>query len=273
MVLDQHEHYLRPLRTGLDTLLAPIQYCVDLPIKTFSLLSTNLASRNTLINDNVALHSEQLLLKAKLQRLIALESENKELRALLKSALQVKNERMVIAQLLSVSMNPLVSELIVDKGSQTGIYEGQPVLDANGVMGQVIQTGPWTSRVLLISDLRSAVPVQDTRNGVRGLIVGHGSLNKLGLMNIPETVDIRAGDLLVTSGLGGHYPEGYPVGTVSYVRHNSGTQFTKIDVIPAAQLDRTRTVLLLWAPHNTATDLPKLAVKSSNKTAGKKDHE
>lgn len=270
MVLDHREHYLAPVHVGLDALVAPIQYTVDVPINTFSRLMTNFSSQQSLLAENTHLKVQQLLLEAKLQKLSALENENSELRNLLKSFPKIHNDRMLIAQLLAVSMNPLVSELILDKGSRDGIYEGQPVLDAHGIMGQIIQDGPWTSRVLLISDLRSAVPVQDLRNGVRGIVVGRGNLMKLSLTNIPETVDVQVGDVLMTSGLGGHYPEGYPVGVISSIRHNSGEQFTKIEVNPLAQLDRTRSVLLLWPTHVPMIDTPKIVNKPTTKNISEK---
>jgi len=269
MLVDHREHYLTPVRVGLDAFVAPLQYLVNTPIRNISTFSSSWTSRQSLLAENTTLRAQQLLLQAKLQKLMALESENSELRALLKSSPKLGNEHMAIAQLLAVSMDPLVSELILDKGLRDGVYEGQPVLDANGVMGQVIQTGPWTSRVMLVTDLRSAIPVQDSRNGVRGIVVGRGSLVNLALTNIPETVDVRAGDTLVTSGLGGHYPEGYPVGIVRSVQHNSGEQFTKIEVVPSAQLDRTRNVLLVWSQHPFSIDLPKSAPKPVTTKTGR----
>ena len=227
MVLDHREHYLTPLRVGLNALVAPVQYLVDAPIKVVETLSSNFSAREALIAENTFLRAQQLLLQAKLQKLIALERDNNELRALLKSSPKVQGERIAVAQLLAVSTDPLTSELVIDKGLHAQIYEGQPVVDATGIVGQVMQVGAFTSRVLLITDIRSAVPVQDARSGVRGIIVGRGNLAKLALTHIAETVDVKVGDVLVSSGLGGHYPEGYPVGVVSLVSHNSGGQLTK----------------------------------------------
>lgn len=269
MVLDHREHYLAPIRTALVAFITPIQYLVDAPFKVTAILSTNLANRRTLLTENEKLHSENLQLKAKLQKFTALESENIELRSLLKSLPKLRNERTAIAQLLAISTNPLVSEFVLDKGSRDGIYEGQPVLDANGILGQIMQTSLWTSRVLLITDLRSAVPVQVTRNGIRGIVIGKGNLAKLALTNIPETVDVRVGDTLVTSGLGGYYPVGYPVGVISSVQHGSGEQFTKITVTPIANLDRARNVLLLWVSHGN-NEAVKPATKTATKSAGGK---
>jgi len=273
MVFDQRLHYLKPVRNTLSAFVAPIQYLVDAPIKLVQAISTNISSRETLLDENAALKAKQLFLQAQLQKLVALQNENVELRALLKSSPHLTNTRTEIAGLLAVSTEPLISEVVLDKGTNSGVYVGQPVLDANGIMGQIIQVGPLTSRLLLISDLRSAVPVQDARNGVRGIVVGQGRLAKLSLTNIPDTVDVMAGDVLVTSGLGGHYPEGYPVGVVTHVQHNTGAQFSSIEVTPSAQLDRNQQVLLIWPPQVPTIDVPKSqpAIKSGGKKLSGKD--
>lgn len=263
MVLDHREHYLKPLRAGLNLTVAPIQYLVNQPVRLLASLNTNLSSRQTLLAQNASLRAEQLLLAAKLQRLIALENENIQLRALLQSSLKIDNERIQVAQLLEVSTDPSVSELVLNKGTHDAVYEGQPVLDATGIMGQIIEVAPLTSRVLLITDIRSAVPVQDSRNGVRGIVMGQGGLEKLVLTNIPETVDVHVGDLLVSSGLGGRYPQGYPVGVISSLHRNVGDQFIKIEVLPSAQLDRSQDVLLPWLPKSPGLVISKTKGKGS----------
>ncbi len=257
MVLDQRQHYLAPLRNALTALVAPLQYLVNAPIRGMQTLSDNLSSRERLLAENTSLKAQQLLLQAQLQNLIALENENKELRALLQATPRLKNQRITIAHLLAVSTGALMSELILNKGRKADIYVGQPVLDANGVMGQIIQVGQLTSRLLLISDLRSAVPVQDARNGVRGIVVGQGHLEKMLLTDIPDTVDVKEGDLLVTSGLGGHYPEGYPMGIVARIQHDTGAQFTHIEVTPSARLNRNQPLLLIWPPAVPDIDVSK----------------
>jgi rod shape-determining protein MreC len=262
MVLDHRTHRLSPVRNTLSAIVTPIQYLVDSPIKWVETGSTTFVSRQALLAENTRLRAQQLLLEAKLQKLIALQTENSQLRALLASLPHLGSTQVVIAQLLAVATEPLVSEVVLDKGQRQGVYEGQPVLDAKGIMGQIIQIGPLTSRVLLIDDLRSAIPVQDSRNNVRGIAIGHGKLASLGLTDIPATVDVKVGDMLVTSGLDGHYPAGYPVGVISRVRQDPADQFTAIDVTPTAQLDRNQYVLLIWPPKAPVVDVPKL---SSNK--------
>lgn len=261
MVLDHRQHYLSPVRNVLTAVVAPVQYAISMPVKFINNLNADLSGRQKLLAENSALRAQQLLLQAQLQKLLALENENTQLRALLASAAHTRNQRVVVAQLLAVDTDPLISEVVLDKGQRDGIYVGQPVLDAFGIIGQVIQIGPLTSRVLLITDLRSAVPVQDTRSGVRGLVVGAGKLSDLSLTDIPNTVDVRVGDVLVTSGLGGRYPAGYPVGIIKAVRHNPSEQFTQIAVQSKAHLNRSQQVLLIWPPKSPASDVMKPSSK------------
>jgi rod shape-determining protein MreC len=273
MVLDHHRaRIFTPVRNTLSTIAAPIQYLVSTPIKWVATFSTHLASRQSLLADNAQLHAQQLLLQAKLQQLSALQNENIQLRALLSSIPHTDATKTDIARLLAVNTDPFINEVVLDRGAHTGVYEGQPVIDAKGIMGEVIQVGTLTSRVMLITDLRSAIPVQDTRNGVRGIAVGRGNLSQLALTDIPTTVDIKPGDNLVSSGLDGHYPAGYPVGVVSRVHQDPGEQFTAIDITPSAQLDRNQFVLLLWPPQTPAIDAPKSQqpIIKTNKTKAKK---
>lgn len=257
MVLDHRLRYLMPVRNTLTAIVAPVQYMVSAPVKWVSEFNSSLQNRQVLLTQNAALRGQQLLLQAKLQQLLALQNENTQLRALLASLPRVENEHVVVAQLLAVDTEPLVSEMVLDKGQHDGVYVGQPVLDAKGIVGQIIQVGPLTSRLMLITDPRSAIPVQNTRNAIRGIIVGRGNLSKLALTDIPNTVDVKMGDVLVSSGLGGHYPPGYPVGTVNQVRYTTGKQFTSIGVTPTADLDRNQQVLLLWPVKMPTIDAPK----------------
>jgi rod shape-determining protein MreC len=264
MVFDHRLHYFASVKNGLITFVTPLQYVVDKPAKYFGGMEANLSSRKELISQNAALRAEHLLLEAKLQRLLAIEKENVQLRALLASSPKSMNERVLVAQLLTVDTDPLISEVVLSKGKHDGVYIGQPVLDAKGIVGQIIEVGTFTSRVLLLTDPRSAIPVQDNRNGIRGIVVGQGHLAKLALTDIPLTVDIKTGDILVSSGLGGNYPEGYPVGVVSRVRYDTGEQFANIEVTPSAQLDRNQLALLIWPPKPLQVDVPKSVLPKGN---------
>lgn len=245
MVLDQKAIFFQKIRSDLSVVVLPIQYLVDVPIKTVHWIVSSVTSQQQLLADNARLRAHELLLQSKLQKLLALERENAQLRELLKSTSHVGGH-VVVAQLLAVDVDPNLQQIIIDKGRRYRVYRGQPVLDAYGVVGQVIHIGPLTSRVMLITDPKSAVPVQDYRNGVRAIVIGQGSSDKLTLINVPDTSDIQKGDLFVTSGLGLRFPVGYPVGVVSELSHTPGKRFATVLLNPSAHIDRTQQVLLAW---------------------------
>jgi len=237
------------IRAAMSLPLAPLQYIVSWPTNFIDNIKSVISTHDDLVKENLSLRAEQLLLRSQLQRLIAIETENNYLKALFQSSKHVKGKTM-IAELLAVDFEPFVNQVILNKGSRDNVYVGQPVLDATGVMGQVIQAGPITSRVLLIDDPRSGVAVQDVRNGIRGVAVGDSYSGKLRLMYVPNTADIQAGDIFLTSGLGDRYPEGYPVGTVISVNKNPAKQFAEVYIQPSARLDSSRQVLLIWNQKN-----------------------
>ena len=246
MTLDHRGQDLEPVRTGLSTLLLPLQHLVDLPDAAGEWVSGVFASRGTLARENERLRREHLELKAQLQKLTALEHENDRLRRLLRSSQKVR-ERVLVAELLNVDLDPYKHLVILDKGSISDAYVGQPVLDADGVMGQLVHVGPLSAQAVLITDPSHALPVQVARNGLRAIVAGTGQLNELEVQHLPNNADIRVGDLLVTSGLGGRFPVGYPVATVSEVHQDPGAAFATISARPAAKLDRSREVLLVWS--------------------------
>lgn len=249
MVMDRRMEDFSSVRSALTLPIAPFQYVVSWPAHMIDNMRTVVSSHDDLVKENFQLKTDQLLLRAQLQRLLAIESENNYLKSLLQSSRQVKGKTL-IADLLAVASEPFVSQVILDKGSKDGVYVGQPVLDAYGVMGQVSQVGPITSRVILINDQRSGVSVQSVRNGIRAVAGGDAYSGKLKLLYIPKTADIRPGDVFMTSGLGGRYPEGYPVGKVLSVTKDPTHQFAVIDLLPSAHLDSSRQVLLVWYQHN-----------------------
>jgi len=245
MYYDHNHNYLKPVHNVLSNIIAPIEYLVDLPVKMIDWFSTSVASRTELQNENAHLRAQHLLLEAKLQKILALEKENSSLRELLASSSHLKGD-VLVAQLLAVNLEPFVQQVILDKGRKHKVYVGQPVLDSHGVMGQVIEVNFSTSRVLLITDSHSALPIQVSRNGVRAIAKGNGAIGTLSLLHVPKSVDIRAGDVLIASGLGQRFPYGYPVGIVNIVEKNPGDDFSKIKVNPSGHLNRSRQVLLVW---------------------------
>jgi rod shape-determining protein MreC len=208
-------------------------------------IKTTVSTHDDLVSENLNLKAEQLLLKAKLQRLNAIETENNYLKALFQSSKQIQGKAL-IAELLAVSTEPFVNQVVLNKGTRDSVYVGQPVLDATGIMGQVIIAGPITSRVLLINDPRSGIAVQSVRNGMRAIAVGDSYSGKLKLMYVPNTADVTVGDAFMTSGLGDRYPEGYPVGKVISVTKDPARQFAEVILQASARLESSRQVLLIW---------------------------
>ncbi len=271
MYVDHQQLTLASFRSRLTWVVTPLQYTIDFPFRFFSLVQSNLSTQQTLLAENTALKARQLFLQAQLQKLIALENENANLRALLKSFPQgsQKISHIEAGQLLAINQSSYCEEVIVDKGSRVGVYVGQPVLDASGVMGQVVTVGPLTSRVLLVTDIRSAVPVENTRNGVRAIAIGQGTSKQLMLIHLPELSEVKVGDLFVTSGLGGNYPQGYPVGMVSSLKTSLGGIFSQIMLKPSAHLDRNTQVLFIWPTQkNVFIDAP--IIPTAHKLSGHK---
>lgn len=248
MVADQRQHLLEPLRAALSLLVTPLHYLANLPDAVVRSVRDRFTPESSLRQDQARLQAENLALKGRLQRLESLEAENRRLHDLLGSSFRV-GERVLIAELLSVDLDPYRHQVLIDKGSASGVFIGQPVLDAKAVMGQVVRVGPTTATVLLISDAAHGLPVRVNRNGLRAVARGTGLINQLDLAYVPHDADLAEGDLLVTSGLGGRFPAGYPVAQVSEVKRESGQPFARVTATPLAQLDSGHEALLVWTLH------------------------
>lgn len=218
----------------------PTQKIINLPTDFVSAVLENLSSKRKLIKENASLHSELLLAYVELQKLKYLEQENLQLSALLKLSKQLKT-KFVIA-----TVSNLGKYTIVDKGKNNNLFIGQLVVDAHGLFGQVIAIEPNFSTILLITDIKSAIPVIITRNGVQAISIGTGHDNSLELVNIPETTDIKTGDFLVTSGVGQRFPKGYAVGNVREIKHAPGERFIKVLITPSARINSSKNVLLAY---------------------------
>ena len=245
MTMDHRQRHLESLRAGLSLVVYPLQMMVELPGAVYGWFSESLATRRQLQEENAGLRTQILMLKAQGQKLQSLEIENIRLRELLDSSFQV-GQKILVAELLSANLDPYQHQIVINKGELDNIYTGQPLLDANGVMGQVVHVGPYTSTALLITDTSHAIPVQVNRNGMRTIAIGSGTINRLELPYISNNADIRPGDLLTTSGLGGKFPPGYPVAIVEAIEHDPGQSFAHVTATPTARLDRSREVLLVW---------------------------
>ncbi|MFC0117736.1 rod shape-determining protein MreC [Pseudoalteromonas xiamenensis] len=233
------------VRTGLNTLVSPLLYLANVPYELLNLSVQNLQTKEQLRLENEQLKEKQLMQGEQLQQLAFLLKENKELRALLGSSAREANRRL-IAQVLSVHSNPYSHQVVINRGTVDGAFEGQPVIDEMGIVGQLLKVGTTTSRVILMTDTTHATPVRILRNDVRTVVEGIGKLDKMRLSHVPHSLDIRIGDVLVTSGLGGTFPEGYPVAVVTEINRDEGRPFAQVYAEPVAQLDRIRLLVLLW---------------------------
>ena len=244
MTVDHRYHALDGVRDVLSTAIYPLHVLVRLPTDAHNWLTEKWTSRSGLLEENARLREKQILLNVQLQKLTTLEAENRRLRSLLESAVNTP-EQVLIAELLAVDFDPYRHHILLNRGRQHGLYVGQPVLDQHGVIGQIIRADPLTATAILITDPNHALPIQINRTGVRTLVLGTGRFQELELPHIPHNEDVKVGDVLVTSGMGGRFPRGYPVGTVTAVEFDPGSPFARIMAKPAAQLDRIREVMLL----------------------------
>ena len=255
MYFDHRENHLDGIRRAIGTAVYPLRLVVDAPVRMWQWFDTSTTSRNELELELGRLKAERLLTNARLQRLTALEAENARLRAMLDARARVRDE-VRVAEILAVDANPYEHNLVIGIGSRDGVYDGQAIVDANGVLGQVIETEFMTAQAILISDADHALPVEVNRNGLRTIARGTGEFDRLELPFLPNNADIRAGDLLVTSGLGGAFPAGYPVAVVKSVTRIPQQPFADVTATPSAALDQVREVMLIWshAPVTEETD-------------------
>lgn len=246
MVIDHREHHLDAVRKAISATVYPLRVVVDAPVSTWQWLQATTASRNELMLENSRLQAERLLTHARLQRYAALEAENARLRAMLEATSAV-TDRLRVAEIMSVSSNPYRHAIVIDKGQQDDVYDGQALIDADGVVGQVIETGLLSSQALLISDPDHAIPVEVNRNGLRTIAFGTGEYDRLELQYLPNNADIEVGDLLVSSGLGGTFPAGYPVAVVETVIRLPQEPFARVSARPSAALNQVREIMLIWS--------------------------
>ncbi len=241
---------------------------MNLPTELIEHASDSINSYSTLKKENAQLRDEQFIDKTRLLKFDSLEKENIRLRALLENSFKL-GEQLLIAELLSINTAPYENIVVVNKGTRFGVHPQQPVLDANGVVGQVFRALPFSSEIMLITDPNHAIPVQVNRNGLLTIAVGSGQLNRLNLPFLPNNADIRPGDLLITSGLGGTFPSGYPVAVVDDFTPITNKPFVNITATPKAMLDRNRELLIVWSdssPVSLSTP-PALNEKGSENSA------
>lgn len=245
ITLEATTRYLEPVRGTLRVAIAPLQVVAELPYMAADSLGGVVAARTTLVDQNRDLQRRIMELSQLTQQYPALKAENQRLRTLLDSRARV-SMGVLVAEVVGVVPSPNTHQIVLDRGEDGGVTVGQAVIDAEGLFGQVVEVGPVTSRVLLLSDRDHAVPVEVVRNGVRSIAAGTGEPGGLRLEHVPVTADVREGDLLVSSGLGGHFPKGYPVGDVASVIVEPTAAFAEVIVVPNAALDRARELMVVF---------------------------
>lgn len=250
MTVDRQAGHLDRVREGIAVVVYPVRVAVDLPYSAWEWLSTALASRSDLLEENEQLQHQLLELSFSQQQLAALRQENERLRQLLDSSQRVE-QSVQVASLLRADLDPFRHRVTLNRGSNSGVTAGMALLDADGVVGQVTLATFGTAEAILITDPGHAIPVEVNRNGVRTVALGTGALDRLELPFLSNSADIEEGDLLITSGLGGRFPRGYPVATVTSINRDPGQAFASIVAAPLAKLDRIHEVLLVDAPENT----------------------
>ncbi len=238
---------MEDVRAQLTTVVAPIQWLVSVPSDVLTWGALALSEQRELVEENRRLREQLLTLSHRVQRMASLTADNVRLRELLNAAPQGEMPY-ITAELLSLDSDPFTHQMVIDRGRRDGAYVGQPVMDASGVVGQVTAVSAYSSRVLMLADASHALPVQINRNGLRFIVQGTGHYNSLDVRHVPNTADIREGDLLVSSGLAGRFPSGYPVARVTSVEHDPGQPFASVSAEPVAQLQRSRHFLLLFPP-------------------------
>lgn len=245
MVLDHRGGYLDTANGWLRAAVTPLYSVVQTPFDLWSWLTESFSDRSRLRADNARLTEELRVARVQLLRFDSLNEENRRLRAI-RDASQGMGKRTLIAEIMHVDVDPFRHRVRINKGSEDGVFKGQPVLDAFGIVGQVTHVDRGGSEVILISDSEHAVPVQVNRNGIRSIAVGTGDIHRLNLPYLTIESDVQENDLLVSSGLGGVFPAGYPVARISKIERNPSDTFALVEARPLAQLDRAREVLLLW---------------------------
>ena len=242
--IDHRHQHLAQVRSAISLLTQPLVYAMNTPIRFFALVSENAILQRNLVVQNRNLREENLLLRARNQRLGSLQDENKRLRELLDSSTELADE-VVVADVLAIEQSPSAKQIVIDKGAREKTFEGEPVVDAYGVVGQVSRVGVFSSTVLLLTDLNHAIPVQVERNALRTIAIGSPEQETLSLSFVSLNADVNIGDRIVTSGLGQKFPPGYPVGEIVEISVEPGAPFQRVKLKPMVNANRLSQVLLI----------------------------
>jgi len=252
MYLDLRSGWSQRLHYALQAAAYPVQEAVHSPAAVWRWLGSSLETRHALEQDNVVLRGHVAQLQVAQLRLAALERENQELRAL-HAALPTLVNSWLVAEVIGTESSLQRQRLIINRGGKDGVHVNQAVIDGHGIVGQVMHVGPWSSEVILVTDPEHALPVQVVRNGLRTIAVGSGNPRELLLSYLAVNSDVLPGDQLISSGLGGVYPAGFPVGRITGVHRGAKDLVAQVQAEPAAQVDRSRELMLIdFTPGNPA---------------------
>jgi rod shape-determining protein MreC len=264
MFLDKRGGWMEQVRYGLQVATYPLQLAVSSPSTAWSWMRESARTRDSLRAENNNLRTRLRNLELRSMRYESLAIENAKLRGL-STALPPVAEKWLVAEVVHVELDSLRPRVLINRGSRNGVFKAQAVLGDQGIVGQTTHVGPWSAEVILITDPEHAIPVQIERTGVRTIAVGTGNEGELALPYLPGNADVKAGDMLVTSGMGGVFPQGYPVARVTEVHREAVQPLAQVRAEPLAHINRDREVMLVWfreahpaAPVRDASgDLPK----------------
>lgn len=248
---DGKNPYLAKFRDGASWALYPLERVIAFP-QDVSDLFEHFHTRETLLEENRELRLKNLEMGANLSRMQALEAETARMRELLQAATQL-GQQVHIVEILSIAQDPYKQQLVISKGADDGVYRGQALVDAHGVLGQIVEVNPNTSVALLITDANHGIPVEVNRTGLQTIALGRGDAQSLSLPFLSSNADVKVGDLIVSSGLGGRFPAGYPVGEIYEIRNSPGEHFVEALAYPTAKLNQGRQALLIWGEHPEGT--------------------
>jgi rod shape-determining protein MreC len=274
MFYDHQRGRLEQVHATLSALVYPVQAAVDAPYALAGWAREKLATHVALVNENAALKQQELTQAVQLQRLTSLEQENERLRSLMGASKEVPG-RVMVAEMLGVDLDPFRHRVVINKGTADGVFDGQTLLDAHGIVGQIIRTDPISSEAAFITDPSQAIQVEISRTGLRTLVVGTADVNTLSLPYLANSADVKVGDILVSSGLGGRYPKGYPVGVVKQVQRDPAEAFATVTAQPSADLNHGHNVLLyfpLVTPAAVPKPEPRTEKKAESRKAARKRH-
>jgi rod shape-determining protein MreC len=245
MFVDHRQDHLAKVRELLSLAVHPIRVVVDLPFRTWNSVSQALTDNAELRRQRDELQYELLVAQIQLQEKAETDRENERLRELLNSIEEEQGFEVRVAEILSVDLENR-QRFLINRGKQDGVFVEQVLLDADGIVGQIVAVSEFSSEAMLITDAQHAVPVTVERSRVKTIAEGMGDRGLLSLPFLPNTADIQPGDRLVTSGMGGVFPSGRPVAEVTEVELNPGQDFARVIARPLAALDRDQEVLLIW---------------------------